>query len=261
MRCGHGHAGMVTPSPPSGRQHARHAPLVAHRDKLRTPARVSTDAQVLALVWYFLPVVSRREGESMSERRREFLISRGWIQAVLLVVLFGFFVLGLLAYRTYQAKPPVPIGCRPRRDGSLHQRRRQAGTEGLSQPRPHGVRVGLRARRLSRARLHGGLPAPRVGPRHTAAMAARPRIDRHQFDRRRRVALRANGTVPDTTQPSVPALNAVRASDPAPTRQPAAANAVGCYRPDSRSPCCRRLRTHIARRSTATRRSTPGRRW
>jgi nitric oxide reductase subunit B len=44
----------------------------------------------------------------MSERRREFLISRGWVQAVLLVVLFGFFVLGLLAYRTYQAKPPVP---------------------------------------------------------------------------------------------------------------------------------------------------------
>jgi nitric oxide reductase subunit B len=40
--------------------------------------------------------------------RRELLISRGWLQAVLLVVLFGFFVLGLLAYRTYQAKPPVP---------------------------------------------------------------------------------------------------------------------------------------------------------
>jgi len=30
------------------------------------------------------------------------------VQAVLLVVLFGFFVLGLLAYRTYQAKPPIP---------------------------------------------------------------------------------------------------------------------------------------------------------
>ena len=26
----------------------------------------------------------------------------------LLVVLFGFFILGLLAYRTYMAKPPVP---------------------------------------------------------------------------------------------------------------------------------------------------------
>ena len=30
------------------------------------------------------------------------------MQAVVLVVLFGFFVLGLLAYRTYQAKPPIP---------------------------------------------------------------------------------------------------------------------------------------------------------
>src|ERR1051325_1604183 len=40
--------------------------------------------------------------------RRGLLISRGWVQAVILVVLFGFFVLGLLAYRTYQAKPPIP---------------------------------------------------------------------------------------------------------------------------------------------------------
>jgi nitric oxide reductase subunit B len=40
--------------------------------------------------------------------RRAFLISKTWIQAAVLVVLFGFFVLGLLAYRTYQAQPPVP---------------------------------------------------------------------------------------------------------------------------------------------------------
>ena len=40
--------------------------------------------------------------------RRELLVSKGWVQAVALVVLFGFFVLGLLAYRTYQAKPPIP---------------------------------------------------------------------------------------------------------------------------------------------------------
>jgi nitric oxide reductase subunit B len=41
-------------------------------------------------------------------QRREFLISKTWIQAVVLVVLCGFFVLGLLAYRTYMAHPPVP---------------------------------------------------------------------------------------------------------------------------------------------------------
>jgi|RhiMethySRZTD1v2_1073278.scaffolds.fasta_scaffold42459_3 nitric oxide reductase subunit B len=40
--------------------------------------------------------------------RREFLIAKGWLQAVVLVVLLGFFVLGLLAYRTYMAQPPIP---------------------------------------------------------------------------------------------------------------------------------------------------------
>jgi nitric oxide reductase subunit B len=40
--------------------------------------------------------------------RREFLISKAWLQAVVLVVVCGFFVLGLLAYRTYMAHPPVP---------------------------------------------------------------------------------------------------------------------------------------------------------
>ena len=37
--------------------------------------------------------------------RREFLLSKGWVQAVLLVVLFGIFVLGLLAHPTNQANP------------------------------------------------------------------------------------------------------------------------------------------------------------
>jgi nitric oxide reductase subunit B len=36
------------------------------------------------------------------------LVSKGWIQAVVVVVLFGFFVLGLLAYRTYTGKAPIP---------------------------------------------------------------------------------------------------------------------------------------------------------
>ena len=34
------------------------------------------------------------------ESRRGFLISRAWIQAVAIVIIFGFFVLGLLAYET-----------------------------------------------------------------------------------------------------------------------------------------------------------------
>ena len=40
--------------------------------------------------------------------RRALLVSKGWVQAVALVLLFGFFVMGLLAYRTYAAKPPIP---------------------------------------------------------------------------------------------------------------------------------------------------------
>ena len=40
--------------------------------------------------------------------RRQLLVSKGWVQAVLLVVLFGFFGLGFLTFRTYQAKPPIP---------------------------------------------------------------------------------------------------------------------------------------------------------
>jgi len=41
-------------------------------------------------------------------RRRELLVSKAWIQAVVVVVLFGFFVLGLLAYRTYSGEAPIP---------------------------------------------------------------------------------------------------------------------------------------------------------
>src|SRR5512138_1558311 len=39
---------------------------------------------------------------------RPLLISKGWFQAAILVFLFGFFVLGFLALRTYQAEPPIP---------------------------------------------------------------------------------------------------------------------------------------------------------
>ena len=39
---------------------------------------------------------------------RPLIISKGWFQAAILVFLFGFFVLGFLAVRTYQAEPPIP---------------------------------------------------------------------------------------------------------------------------------------------------------
>ena len=57
-----------------------------------------------------LPAASHRDerGAAWPENAEALLVSKGWVQAVVLVVLFGFFVLGLLAYRTYQAKPPIP---------------------------------------------------------------------------------------------------------------------------------------------------------
>jgi nitric oxide reductase subunit B len=40
--------------------------------------------------------------------KRELLISKGWMQAVVIVGLFGFLLLGILAYRTYTDEPPIP---------------------------------------------------------------------------------------------------------------------------------------------------------
>ena len=39
--------------------------------------------------------------------KRDLIVSKGWLQACLLVVLFGFLVLGILAYKTYQDDPPI----------------------------------------------------------------------------------------------------------------------------------------------------------
>ena len=40
--------------------------------------------------------------------KRDFLLAKAWIQAVLLVTLFGFLILGILAYNTYTGQPPIP---------------------------------------------------------------------------------------------------------------------------------------------------------
>ena len=86
-------------------------------------------------------------------KRRPLLISKGWVQAVLLVVLFGFFVLGLLAYRTYMAKPPMPQRVVDPQGQVLYTAADiREGPAGLPAQRPHGVRLGVRARRLPRAR-------------------------------------------------------------------------------------------------------------
>src|SRR5947199_1943521 len=40
--------------------------------------------------------------------KRELLIANGWMQAILIVFLIGFLILGMLAYRTYTDAPPIP---------------------------------------------------------------------------------------------------------------------------------------------------------
>ena len=40
--------------------------------------------------------------------KRGLLIARAWVQVAVIVFLFGFLVLGLLAYRTYTGEPPIP---------------------------------------------------------------------------------------------------------------------------------------------------------
>lgn len=40
--------------------------------------------------------------------KRELLISKAWIQAIVIVGLCGFLLLGILAYRNYTDEPPIP---------------------------------------------------------------------------------------------------------------------------------------------------------
>ena len=51
---------------------------------------------------------SKENSPDAGNSRRGLLISKGWVQAVALVMLFGFLVLGLLAYRTYTGEAPIP---------------------------------------------------------------------------------------------------------------------------------------------------------
>ena len=130
-----------------------------------------------------------------------------WVQAVLLVVLFGFFVLGLLAYRTYQAKPPVADRVSSTRAGQrpLHGARTSARPAGVPAQRPHGVRLGLRPRRLPGAGLHRRLPA--------ALVRLRP-------PRLRRREVRHRGAADDRGLPHATATTSAPARSRSPRRRP-----------------------------------------
>jgi nitric oxide reductase subunit B len=40
--------------------------------------------------------------------KRPLMISRGWIQAAAIVIIIGFFIMGVLTYYTYNGEPPIP---------------------------------------------------------------------------------------------------------------------------------------------------------
>jgi len=44
----------------------------------------------------------------IGQEKRTLLISNGWMQAIVIVFLCGFLILGMLAYRTYTDAPPIP---------------------------------------------------------------------------------------------------------------------------------------------------------
>ena len=43
-----------------------------------------------------------------SIEKRPLMISRGWIQAAAIVLIIGFFIMGVLTYYTYNDEPPIP---------------------------------------------------------------------------------------------------------------------------------------------------------
>ena len=40
--------------------------------------------------------------------KRSLMISGGWIQAAAIVLIIGFFIMGILTYYTYNDEPPIP---------------------------------------------------------------------------------------------------------------------------------------------------------
>src|SRR5215470_5171706 len=49
-----------------------------------------------------------RESPMESTEKRPLMIAGGWIQAAILVLIIGFFILGVLTYYTYSGEPPIP---------------------------------------------------------------------------------------------------------------------------------------------------------
>ena len=92
--------------------------------------------------------------------KAELAISKGWVQGVALVMVFGFLVMGVLAARTYSDSMPLPqrvVGP----DGQTLYTEQQitSGQQIFLRRGTAGVRLGDGPRRLPRPGLHRGVPA------------------------------------------------------------------------------------------------------
>src|SRR5215470_1185405 len=89
----------------------RHRPRHSARHPLVRDSRVGSQPCLSsrgALCVDPAKVVTRGKEMTSDTQKRELVIAKGWVQAAVLVFLFGFTVLGWLAYRTYMDEPPIP---------------------------------------------------------------------------------------------------------------------------------------------------------
>jgi len=87
--------------------------------------------------------------------KRELLISKTWMQAVIIVGLFGVLILEILAYSTYADEPPIPskvLG--PNGQLLFYKGRRQIGPRNFLKDGLDGVRLHIWSRRVSRTGFH-----------------------------------------------------------------------------------------------------------
>src|SRR5215472_12755800 len=57
-----------------------------------------------------------------TSEKRPLMIARGWIQAAAIVMIFGFFIMGVLTYYTYSDEPPIPDAVKSANGSTLFTR-------------------------------------------------------------------------------------------------------------------------------------------
>lgn len=94
--------------------------------------------------------------------KRPLMIARGWIQAAAVVLISGFFIMGVLTYYTYNDEPPIPDVVKDAGGSVLFTRDDiMAGQQIFLRDGHNGIWFDFWTWRVPRARLHGGISARR----------------------------------------------------------------------------------------------------